>query len=195
MNKIVSSNHRLQGLIRIIALGISLSLAAMLVIQAQHDVLNVAAQDRVQAQNPKVSDSQAKSKQAPTFSINKTLFDDPNGLLNRDYAVELILETSEHMNQKPQQLNLHDPKPQSIRYLKHEVVQMLKQLDAQSSNSKLTADEVSRLKKLYNGIKQSMRALHSRFAHTSKSMAPRPVTQAQAIPLDPKTLNALTLGV
>ena len=54
MNKIVSSNHRLQGLIRIIALGISLSLAAMLVIQAQHDVLNVAAQDRVQAQNHRI---------------------------------------------------------------------------------------------------------------------------------------------
>ena len=181
MSKSDTPSSLSQRLLRIIVLSLSLSLAVMLIIQAQNDVGHVAAQDRAQTQKDK----------KVSHTINLALFDDPKDLLDHEYAIELISDQSEHNKQEVPILKLHQPDSRKIRYLKHEIVQRLKQLDSQTTVNGLKTDELSRLKKLYHEIKRNLRSFNSRFAHSSKSMAPDPATQSQPVPVDSMTLAAL----
>ena len=187
MNTPKSSNQVRQAIMRILVISVSLSLAVYLIVDAQHNVGYVAAQDRPETKKSKTSPSKEQK-------LDTELFDHPHGLLDHDYAIELVPETltdQKQVEQKSLKLKVHKPKPDMIRYLKHQVVQRLKKLNGQSDVAGLNAQELSKLKKLNTEIQGNLRALHSRFAHTSKSMAPRPMTHTQAIPVDPETLAAL----
>ena len=200
MKKVDLKSNLSQRIIRMIALSISLSLAIILILQAQRNGSHVAAQDRTQTQKNKALTQQIQSKkssQSPSKPnvLNTALFDPASELLDSDYAIELIPEsrgsTQHQTDEISKKFKVHQPNPKSIRYLKYQVVQLLKSLENQEAVTGLTEHELSGLKKLYSEIKRNTRMIHNPFAHTSKSMAPSPVTQTQPIPVDPQTLAAL----
>ena len=200
MKKVDSKSSLSQRIIRAVVLSISISLAIILILQAQRNGSNVAAQDRAQAQKNEALTQQTQSKKASQSlsklnALNTSLFDPPSELLDSDYAIELIPESTgvakHQTGEIIKKLKVHQPNPQSIRYLRYQVVQLLKSLENQEAVTGLTEHELSGLKKLYSEIKRNMRMIHNPFAHTSKSMAPSPVTQTQPIPVDPQTLAAL----
>ena len=200
MKKVDLKSNLSQRIIRMIALSISLSLAIILILQAQRTGSHVAAQDRTQTQKNKALTQQIqikKTSESPSKpnALNTALFDPPSQLLDSDYAIELIPESTRVVKHQTgeivKKLKVHQPNPKSIRYLKYQVVQSLKSLENQEAVTGLTEHELSGLKKLYSEIKRNTRMIHNPFAHTSKSLAPSPVTQTQPIPVDPLTLAAL----
>ena len=178
----------LQRIARVVALGVSLSLAITLIIQAQRDVDGVVAQDRPQAQS-----NQAPSEPSNTSALDNELFDPPKLLgLDHSYAIELIPEPAAKQRAgEPQELKLHKTNTARVRHLKDQVVKRLEALRDQTEVAGLTTEELLALKKLSGELKRNARVTRSRFAHTSKSMAPKPRSDVQPIPVDPQTLAAL----
>ena len=181
----------LQRLARVVALGVSLSLAITLIIQAQRDVDGVVAQDRPQAQS-----NQAPREPSNASALDNELFGPPKlpGLDN--YAIELIPEpTAKQAAGEPPELKLHKTNTARVRHLKDQVVKRLEALRDQTEVAGLTTEELLALKKLSEELKRNARVTRSRFAHTSKSMAPKPRSDVQPIPVDPQTLAALKILV